>query len=172
MITFFVCLLLFFSFSFVKFFSFKMTKKIIIIIKTEHYLKLVQLFFGHNFLFSEGDTPSNSFETFKTSSFWVFPYICSGSILSLVSSIFPFVLWTGMVMLIMSFSNVPKKKERKKIIFSFYINIYVLLAFHVMIHFLCVCLCVWFLSTFQYRTPKKKKWKITIDFFRLYALFS
>ena len=47
-----------------------------------------------------------------------------------------------MVMLIMSFSNVPKKKERKKIIFSFYIIIYVLLAFHVMIHFLCVCLCV------------------------------
>ena len=48
-----------------------------------------------------------------------------------------------MVMLIMSFSNVPKKKkERRKIIFSFYIIIYVLLAFHVMIHFLCVCLCV------------------------------
>ena len=70
MITFFVCLLLFFSFSFVKFFSFKMTKKIIIIIiKTEYYLKLVQLFFDHNFLFTDGDTLSNSFETFKTSTF-------------------------------------------------------------------------------------------------------
>ena len=61
MITFFVCLLLFFSFSFVKFFSFKMRKKKLV--KTEYYLKLVQLFFGHNVLFSEGDTPSNSFET-------------------------------------------------------------------------------------------------------------
>ena len=70
MITLFVCLLLFFSFSFVKFFSFKMTKKIIIIIiKTEYYLKLVQLFFDHNFLFTDGDTLSNSFETFKTSTF-------------------------------------------------------------------------------------------------------
>ena len=67
MITLFLCLLLFFSFSFVKFFSFKMTKKKII--KTEYHLKLVQLFFGYNFLFSEGDTPCNSFETFKTSSF-------------------------------------------------------------------------------------------------------
>ena len=85
MITFFVCLLLFFFFFFREIFQFQNDeKKIIIIIKTEYYLKLVQLFFGHNFLFSEGDTPSNSFETFKTSSFWVFPYICSGSILSLV----------------------------------------------------------------------------------------
>ena len=55
-----------------------------------------------------------------------------------------------MVMLIMSFSNVPKKKKKKKettkIIFSFYIIIYVLLAFDVMIHFsLCVCVCESFL---------------------------
>ena len=44
-----------------------------------------------------------------------------------------------------------------------------------MIHFsLCVCVCVWFLPTFQYHTPKKKKRKeiLTIDFFRLYVLFS
>ena len=75
-------------------------------------------------------------------------------------------MWTGMVMLIMSFSNVPKKKkERRKIIFSFYIIIYVLLAFHVMIHFLCVCLCVWFLSTFHSIARQRKKKKIwTIDF--------
>ena len=41
-----------------------------------------------------------------------------------------------MVILIMSFSNVPKKKKRKEEnnIFFLYI-IYVLLAFHVMIHF-------------------------------------
>ena len=51
MITFFVCLPVSdFSFFFVKFFSFKMTKKQNKI-KTEYYLKLVQLFFGHNFFF-------------------------------------------------------------------------------------------------------------------------
>ena len=67
MITFFVCLMLFFSFYFVKFFSFKMMKKKKKKKerKTDYYLKLVQLFFGHIFLFSEGDTPSNSFERSK-----------------------------------------------------------------------------------------------------------
>ena len=40
-------------FFFVNFFIFELTIKKI---KTEYYLKLVQLFFGHNFLFTEGDT--------------------------------------------------------------------------------------------------------------------
>ena len=73
-----------------------------------------------------------------------------------------------MVLLIMSFSNVPKKKKgRKKIIFSFYIIMYVLLAFHVMIHF---SLCV--RDSFLHFSIARQKKKMTIDFFSLYALFS
>ena len=53
MITFFVCLLLFLFFFFRESFHFRTDDKKI---KTEYYLKLVQLFFGHNFLFTEGDT--------------------------------------------------------------------------------------------------------------------
>ena len=51
MITFFVCLLLLLFFFF---FIFERTKKKLI--KAENNLKLVQLFFGHNFLLTEGDT--------------------------------------------------------------------------------------------------------------------
>ena len=53
MITFFVCLLIFLFFFFREFFHFRTDDKKI---KKEYYLKLVQLFFGHNFLFTEGDT--------------------------------------------------------------------------------------------------------------------
>ena len=41
-------------FFFRDFFSFRTDEKKLI--KTEYYLKLVQLFFGHNFLFTKGDT--------------------------------------------------------------------------------------------------------------------
>ena len=45
-----------------------------------------------------------------------------------------------MVMLIMSFSNIPKKKRKEENNIFFLYIIYVLLAFHVMIHFsLRVC---------------------------------
>ena len=63
-----------------------------------------------------------------------------------------------MVMLIMSFSNVAKKKERKKLIFLFlYDYIHCLRSmswFTFLCVCVCVCVCVWFLCTFQYRTPK------------------
>ena len=42
-------------FFFVNFFSFSNRRKKKLI-KTEYYLKLVQLFFGHNILVTEGDT--------------------------------------------------------------------------------------------------------------------
>ena len=64
-----------------------------------------------------------------------------------------------------------RKEQRKKIIFYFYIIIYCVRS---MSCFTFLCLCVWFLPAFQYRTPKKKNKKrnLTIDFFRLYVLFS
>ena len=75
------------------------------------------------------------------------------------------------------FSNVSKqnkkkerKKEGKKIICYFYIIIYCVRS---MPWFTFLCLCVWFLPTFQYRRPKKRKKKnLTIDLFSLCVLFS
>ena len=75
-----------------------------------------------------------------------------------------------MVMLLMSFSNIPKKKRKEENNIFFLYIIYVLLAFHVMIHF-SLRVCVWFLSTFQYPPPPQKKKKLTIDLFSMYALF-
>ena len=54
------------------------------------------------------------------------------------------------------------------LIFYCYIIIYIA---YVPCHDSLFFLCVWFLFTFQYRKPKKKK-KLTIDFFSLYSLFS
>ena len=79
---------------------------------------------------------------------------------------------------LVTFQNEKKKKrkeERKKITFYFYIIIYCVRSMS-WFTFLCVCecVCVWFLPTFQYRTPKtkNKKRNLTIDFFSLYVLFS
>ena len=75
-----------------------------------------------------------------------------------------------MVMLIMSFSNVQQKKRKEESNIFFYIIIYVLLAFHVMIHLsLYVCVCDSFL---HFSIARQKKKKLTMDFLSLYALFS
>ena len=77
------------------FFIFELTKKK----KNKNYLKLVQLFFGHNFLFTEGDTlkvtlsklsklsVSNYFLIHVEVQFYSFLFLC----------MFPFVLWYGNV---------------------------------------------------------------------------
>ena len=59
-----------------------------------------------------------------------------------------------------------RKEQRKKIIFYFYIIIYCVRS---MSCFTFLCLCVWFLPAFQYRTPKKKKQKKKFDN-RLFSL--
>ena len=72
-----------------------------------------------------------------------------------------------MVMLIMSFSNVPKKKKKKKettkIIFS-------CVRCHDSLFFVCVCVCVC-VNLFYFSVSHAKK-KLTIGFFSLNALFS
>ena len=67
---------------------------------------------------------------------------------------------------LVTFQNEKKKKGRKKENYILFLYNYILRAFHVMIHFslcVCECVCVWFLPTFQYRTPNKKKQKKKFD---------
>ena len=119
MITFFVCLLLFlflFFFFFRELFSFSNWRKKIKI-KTEYYLKLVQLFFGHNFLFTEGDTLKVTLS--KLSKLSVSNYFLIHVEVQFYSFLFFYVcfpLFCGMVMLIMSLEQREIKfKPKKKI---------------------------------------------------------
>ena len=79
-----------------------------------------------------------------------------------------------MVMLKMSFSNVPKKKKRKEDNKIFFLYNYICIAC-VPCHdslSLCVFVCVIPLYISVSHAKKKKKKTMTIDFFSLYALFS
>ena len=69
-----------------------------------------------------------------------------------------------MVMLIMSFSNVPKKKkERKKLIFYFYMIIYIAcVPCHDSLFFVCVCVCDSFV---HFSIARQKKKKMSLYFF-------
>ena len=79
-------------------------------------------------------------------------------------------------MLIMSFSNVPKKKkqtnEENNIFFLYNYICIACVPYNDSLFFVCVCVCVCVIPFYISVSHAKKKKKLTIGLFSLYALFS